>query len=210
MPIEITPNQITCVVLAGGLARRLGNIDKAFVQLNKQPLLDHVLNRIATQADSIIINANGDPARFSEWQLPVVGDTISGFPGPLAGVLSAMEWTRDNVPNSKWIASIPVDTPFAPRDLIKKMATELAIQNAEIACAKSGDRAHPVVGLWPVSLAGDLRHAITQEDIRKVDRWTAKYKLIHTNFSTDPIDPFFNINHPEDITTAEKIYLENN
>jgi len=201
-------DDITCVILAGGLARRMGNADKAFVQLNGQPLLAHVIDKMAPQVSRLVINANGDPARFAPWNLPVIADTISDFPGPLAGVLAAMEWTRDHHPQSKWVVSIPVDTPFAPLDLVQRLLQSATDNQADMACAKSNGRAHPVVGLWPVALADKLRQAMIDEDIRKVDLWTARFKLAHTEFAATPVDPFFNINRPEDIEQAGKFLQE--
>jgi len=201
-------NDITCVILAGGLARRMGNADKAFVALNGQPLLSHVINRITPQVSRVIINANGDPARFAPWNLPVIADTIADFPGPLAGVLAAMEWVRDHQPQSQWVVSIPVDTPFAPLDLVERLSQSITDEAVDMACAKSNDRAHPVVGLWPVRLADKLRQAMVKDSIRKVDLWTAQYKLAQSEFDTNPIDPFFNINRPQDVEQAEKILRE--
>jgi molybdopterin-guanine dinucleotide biosynthesis protein A len=196
---------ITCVILAGGLARRMGHVDKALINLDGRSLLDHVIAIMADQCPAIIINANGDPSRFAAYDHPVVPDSLSGFPGPLAGVLAGMEWVRDNQPDGKWIASIPVDTPFAPVDLVAKMARDIDHQNAHMACARSAGRNHPVIGLWPVWLAKQLRRAMVEEDMRKVDLWTARYKLAVTEFSAVPVDPFFNINRREDIEQAEKI-----
>jgi len=201
-------DDITCVILAGGLARRMGNADKAFVQLNNQPLLIHVINKIAPQVSRLVINANGDPARFESSNLPVIADTIGDFPGPLAGVLAAMEWTRDYHPQCKWVVSIPVDTPFAPFDLVQRLLQSINDNNAELACAKSNGRAHPVVGLWPVALADNLRQAMIEDEIRKVDLWTARFKLAQAEFAADNIDPFFNINRPEDVEQAESFIQE--
>ncbi|VAV92790.1 Molybdenum cofactor guanylyltransferase [hydrothermal vent metagenome] len=203
-------SNITCVILAGGLARRMGNIDKAFVELDSKPMLTHVIDRIAPQNPSIIINANGDPARFANWQLPVIADTIDGFPGPLAGVLAAMEWAKEHRPEKQWpekqwIVSIPVDTPFTPDDLVARFAAAIKENQADLACAKTNGRAHPVVGMWPVALADNLRQAMTHENIRKVDLWTARFKLVQVEFETEPVDPFFNINRPQDIEKAEQI-----
>ncbi len=203
-------NDITCVILAGGLARRMGNIDKAMVELAGQPLLEQVLQRMASQTPSMIINANGDPKRFSRWELPVVADTVSDFPGPLAGILAAMEWTRTNRPESNWIVSVPVDTPFIPRDLIERFSQTITDNKAELSCAKSDGRTHPVVGMWPVALADDLRTALTVDNIRKVDLWTGRFNLVHSEFETNPIDPFFNINRPEDIERAEQVLQRKN
>lgn len=196
---------ITCVILAGGLARRLGNVDKAAVELNGQSLLERVLKRLVPQVSSIIINANGNPDRFSQWEKPVVADTIAGFPGPLAGVLAAMEWASENQPHCNWIVSVPVDTPFLPHDLVARFASTIKENAADLTCAKSANQAHPVVGFWPVHLARNLREAMTVESLRKVDLWTARFNLVHTVFETDPIDPFFNINRHEDVERAEKI-----
>jgi len=201
-------HNITCVILAGGLARRMGNIDKATIVLDREPLLAHVLKRMRPQTDKIIINANGDPDRFEKWDLPVVGDTVPDFPGPLAGVLAAMEWVQIHDPETKWIVSLPVDTPFAPVDLITRLSQSVTDNKADLACAMSNGRAHPVVGFWPVELVENLRNALTRDGIRKVDLWTGQFNLVHTEFDTEPVDPFFNINRPDDIKQAERILKE--
>lgn len=194
-----------CVILAGGLARRMGNIDKAFVSVGQKPLLDHVLQRLSTQTSDLIINANGDASRFSKYNLPVIADTIPDHPGPLAGVLAALEWSRENRPDTNWVVSVPVDTPFVPTDLIGRFHDTIKTRKAQLTCAITNGRSHPVAGLWPVSLADDLRHAMTEEGLRKVDTWTSRFNLVHTEFDTHPIDPFFNINRPEDIHKAEDV-----
>ncbi len=196
-------NDITCVILAGGLARRMGNIDKAFVLLAGKPLLVHVLDRMKPQTSEIIINANGDHSRFSATGLPVIADTIKGFAGPLAGILAAMEWVQNHRPKTRWIVSVPVDTPFVPVDLITRFCAAIDHNEADLACATSNDRHHPVVGMWPVALADNLRKAIIEEDLRKVDLWTGRFNLVHTEFDNQTFDPFFNINRPQDIKKAE-------
>ena len=198
-------NDIITVILAGGLARRLGNIDKAMVEVEGTSLLDHVLTRMANQSQKICINANGDPVRFSKWELPVVADTIGNFAGPLAGVLAAMEWAIENHSDCKWIVSVPVDTPFVPRDLVARFSETIKTNNADLTCAKSDGRAHPVAGMWPVRLAANLRDAMIDENLRKVDLWTGRFNLVHTVFDIDRVDPFFNINRPEDIEKAEQV-----
>ncbi len=202
-------NDITCVILAGGLARRMGNIDKAFVTLANQPMLAHVVERVKPQTASIIINANGDPARFADWGLPVIADTIDDFPGPLAGVLAAMEWAQANQPQTKWVVSVPVDTPFVPANLVKRLSGAITDNQADMACARSNGRNHPVVGMWPVALADNLRRALKDEALRKVDLWTGRFKLAVAEFATVPVDPFFNINRPEDIVRAHEILRSN-
>ncbi len=192
-------------LLAGGLARRMGGGDKALRTIGGRTILERVLERFAPQCDGLILNANGDPARFADLHLPVVADTVAGFAGPLAGILAALEWAAEHRPDCEWVASIAADTPFLPRDLVARLHEAREALNVPLACACSGGRAHPVNALWPVTLAADLRHALTIEDLRKIDRWTARHGVAHVDWRAEPFDPFFNANSPEDIAEAEKI-----
>jgi len=193
------------VLLAGGLARRMGGGDKCLRSLGGRTILAHIVERVRPQVTHLVLNANGDPARFADFGLPVVGDSIEGFAGPLAGVLTAMEWIRQNRSQCAWVASFPTDAPFLPTDLVAKMMKAVKQSGADMACATSGGRAHPVVGLWPVRLAVELRQAMVAEEVRKVDIWTARYQLQHVEFPIDPVDPFFNTNRPEDLDAAEAL-----
>lgn len=197
--------KILGVVLAGGLARRMGGGDKGLQQLGGKPILQHILDRLSPQVDGVILNVNGDPARFAEWNLPVAGDAVDGFVGPLAGVLAGLSWARANRADVTDIVTVPGDGPFLPRDLVSRMAAARAQAQADLACAMSAGQAYPVVGLWPVRLYGDLRRAVVEEDIRKVDRWTARHKLVQVDFAAQPVDPFFNANAPEDLAAAENL-----
>lgn len=199
---------IVGVVLAGGLARRMGGGDKGLIELQGRPILDHVLERLAPQVDRIIINANGEPARLAGYGLPFVPDTVQGFAGPLAGVLAGMEWASRECPEAYWIVTAATDTPFFPRDLVARLQQAAADQDADMACAASGGRNHPVFGLWPVALAPDLRRAMTAEGIRKVDAWTARHRIAVAEFADQPHDPFFNVNRPEDVAEADRIATE--
>jgi molybdenum cofactor guanylyltransferase len=199
---------IVGVVLAGGLARRMGGGDKGLIELEGRPILDHVLERLAPQVDRIVINANGAPARLAGYGLPIVPDSVEGFAGPLAGVLAGMEWTARQCPEADWIVTAATDTPFFPRDLVVRLRQAVAEEDAGLACAASGGRHHPVFGLWPVALGPDLRHAMTVEGIRKVDAWTARHRLTVAEFSDQPWDPFFNVNRPDDVAQAERIAVE--
>ena len=201
----MTSPDIAGVVLAGGLARRMGGGDKALLELGGRPILAHVIERLEPQVGSIVINANGDPERFADYALPVAADPVDGFAGPLAGVLAGFDWARESLPDAKWIVTVASDTPFFPPDLVARMAGAVEAEGAEMACAASGGRHHPVFGLWPVRLAEDLRHAMIDEDIRKVDIWTARYRLAAVEFDTDPFDPFFNANRPEDLEKARSL-----
>lgn len=198
-------DQVVGVLLAGGLARRMGGGDKGLRTLGGKSILSIIIDRIAPQVDELILNANGDASRFDEYNLPVIADVIPDFAGPLAGVLTGLEWVRDNRPDVKWMVSLPTDAPFIPVDLVARLKKEID-DGADMACAKSGDRTHPVVGIWPVSLADDLRYAMVEEDIRKVDRWTGRYQTSHVEFDTTPIDPFFNANRAEDMVEAERLF----
>ena len=193
------------VILAGGLARRMGGGDKTMRAIAGRPILDHVIERLAPQCDSLILNANGDPARFGACGLPVVPDDVPDFAGPLAGVLAALDWAALHHPAIEWVVSVAGDCPFLPRDLVARMQAERAMVEAELAVAASGDQSHPVVGLWKVSLRDALRHALVVEECRKIDRWTARYKLVTTQWPVTPVDPFFNANTPDDVAEAEAL-----
>lgn len=202
------PEAVAGVLLAGGLARRMGGGDKCLRPLAGRPILAHIIDRVRPQVAHLVLNANGDPARFGRFSLPVAEDTVEGFAGPLAGVLAGMEWTREMHPDCAWVASVPTDAPFLPTDLVARLMAEIRRSEADMACATSGGRAHPVVGLWPVRLADALRRAMVEEGIRKVDVWTARYRLAPVAFPVDPVDPFFNTNRPEDLETAEALLRE--
>lgn len=189
-----------CVILAGGLARRMGGGDKPLRPIGGRTILDHVIARIKPQCSALALNANGDPARFAQWGLPVVADSVEGFVGPLAGVLAGMDWAA---PQGEWLLSVAADCPFLPLDLVSRLADAQMQNNADIVVASSGAQAHPVIALWRVSLHEDLRRALVEEQMRKIDRWTARYKVAHVEWPIEQIDPFFNANTPEDLAIAE-------
>jgi molybdopterin-guanine dinucleotide biosynthesis protein A len=190
------------VLLAGGLARRMGGGDKPLRLIAGRPLLDHVIERLRPQVAGLVLNANGDRARFAAYGLPVVADSIPDYAGPLAGILAGLDWTAENRRDCPMIASVATDAPFLPTDLVARMAQAMAAEGADLACAASGGQAHPVIGLWPVRLREELRRALVEEGLRKVDVWTARYRLAVVPFSDRPVDPFFNANRPEDLATA--------
>ena len=193
------------VLLAGGLARRMGGGDKPMRQIGGHPILARVIARLNPQCDGLVLNANGDPARFASFGLPVIPDTVANFPGPLAGILAALDWTAANRPEAAWILSAASDCPFLPRDLVARLHRARAEQNAQLAVAASGGQSHPVIGLWSVALREELRHALVVEDIKKVDRWTARYRLATVAWPAEPLDPFFNANTMDDIAEAERL-----
>jgi molybdopterin-guanine dinucleotide biosynthesis protein A len=195
------------VILAGGLARRMGGGDKTMRAIGGRPILDHVIERLAPQCASLILNANGDPARFGAYGLHVAPDDVPDFAGPLAGVLAALDWAALHHPAIEWVVSVAADCPFLPRDLVARMQADRSDMGADLAVAASGGQSHPVIGLWKVALREDLRHALVVEDCRKIDRWTARYKLATTHWPVTPVDPFFNANSPHDLEEAETLSL---
>jgi molybdenum cofactor guanylyltransferase len=204
---EVAPKgaAIPGVLLAGGLARRMGGGDKPMRQIAGRTILDRVIARIGPQCDGLIINANGDPARFASFGLPVIADSVADFPGPLAGILAALDWAAVTRPDVSLVLSTAADCPFLPRDLVARLYQTLCEQNAQLAVAASDGQSHPVIGLWSVGLREELRHALVVEDIRKIDRWTARYRLATVTWPTTPIDPFFNANTVEDIAEADRL-----
>ena len=135
----------------------------------------------------------------------MVADTVEGYPGPLAGVLAALEWAAANRPRVEWVVSAAGDCPFLPRDLVERLQQARRNEGADLAVAASGDQTHPVIGLWKVAARDELRHALVEEDMRKIDRWTARYKLATVSWPTEPVDPFFNANTVEDLAEAERL-----
>jgi molybdenum cofactor guanylyltransferase len=193
------------VLLAGGQARRMGGGDKPMRQIGGRTILARAIARLKPQCDGLILSANGDPARFADFGLPVIADTVANHPGPLAGILAALDWAAANRPEASWVLSVAADCPFLPRDLVARLHHARAEQDAELAVAASGGRSHPVIGLWRVDLREELRHALMVEDIRKVGRWTARYRLATVTWPTEPLDPFFNANTVDDLAEAERL-----
>ncbi|ALJ34703.1 molybdenum cofactor guanylyltransferase MobA [Azospirillum brasilense] len=196
---------IAGVLLAGGLSRRMGGGDKSLRTLGGRSILERIVATVRPQVGPLVLNANGDPARFAAFGLPVAADVVEGFAGPLAGVLTGMEWARANAPGCRLLASFATDAPFIPGDLVARLVGAVEREGADLACARSDGQEHPVFGLWRVDLADDLRRAMVEEDMRKVDAWTARYRLAVADFATDPVDPFFNTNRPDDLAEAERL-----
>jgi molybdopterin-guanine dinucleotide biosynthesis protein A len=193
------------LILAGGLARRMGGGDKPLKTIGGVTILDRVLARLAPQCTSLLINANGDPKRFAATGLPVVADDVPDFAGPLAGILAGLDWAATHAPGVTYVASVPGDCPFLPRDLVARLHQARLAAGKPLACAHSGDWRHPVVGVWPVQLRGDLRKAVVEEDLRKIEVWTARHGVALADWPVAPVDPFFNVNTPEDAAEADRI-----
>lgn len=201
----MTTTSIPGVLLAGGLAQRMGGGDKPMRLVDGRTILQRVMERLAPQCSRLILNANGDPARFASTSLPVVADSVDGFKGPLAGILAGLDWVASHMPETQWMLSAAADCPFLPRDLVARLVAARAAEHSELALAASGGQLHPVVGLWPVGLRADLRHALVTDDIRKVTRFTARYAVATVSWPVVPLDPFFNANTADDLAEAERL-----
>jgi molybdopterin-guanine dinucleotide biosynthesis protein A len=193
------------LVLAGGLARRMGGGDKARIRIGGKTILERVLARLGPQCSAIIINANGDPARFADTGLPVVADDVPDFAGPLAGILAGLDWAAAHAPDIADVVSVPGDCPFLPGDLVARLAAARQAAGLPLACARSGEWRHPVAGLWPVAVRDDLRKALVEEGLHKIETWTARHGVAIADWPDTPVDPFFNVNTPADAAEAERI-----
>ncbi|MEM9371336.1 MAG: molybdenum cofactor guanylyltransferase MobA [Pseudomonadota bacterium] len=203
--------KIAGVILAGGLARRMGGGDKAVREVAGRPLLTHVIDRLAPQVDALALNANGDPARFAEFGLPVISDTVNGFVGPLGGVLAGLRWAEGK--GCSHVVSAAADTPFFPADLTERLIDAAGSASQPIALAATTDpqrglTEHPTFGLWPVALADNLEEALTVGQMRKVIVWTSRHGAARAIFDDAGAYPFFNVNTPEDLAEAERIARE--
>ena len=202
---------VTGVIVAGGLSRRMGGGDKALLEIGGVTILDRVLACLSGQCVGIVINANGDPKRFADTGLPIVADNVPGHPGPLAGVLAGLDWLATQNNGVEWLLSVPGDCPFLPDDLVERLhqARRKMGTGVPLACARSGEWRHPVVGLWPLALREDLRRALTVEDLRKIEVWTARHGVAVADWPDKPVDPFFNVNTPEDAARAKEVAAQN-
>lgn len=198
------------VILAGGLSRRMGGGDKCLLALEDKPLLSHAISRLSPQVAALVLNANGDPARFADFGLPVVSDSIEGFAGPLAGVLAGLDYAAAH--GFDRIVTAAADTPFLPADLVDRLLDAAAQAGTPMAMAATPDperglSRHPTFALWPVALREDLRQALT-DGVRKVIAWTDRHGCTSVTFGIDPIAPFFNVNTPDDLARAKQMLKE--
>jgi molybdopterin-guanine dinucleotide biosynthesis protein A len=196
---------IVGIILAGGQARRMGGGDKCLRRLGADTILGHVTARARPQVAALALNANGDPARFAGFGLAVVADATDGFLGPLAGILAGIEWARAVRPDATHLASFAADSPFFPADLVARLAQASMAAGAPAACAASRGRRHPVFGLWPLAAGPALRRAIHAEGLRRVEEWADRAGAVQVDFPAGDVDPFFNVNRPQDLAVAEAL-----
>jgi len=183
----------------------MGGGDKGRIAIGGVTILQRVLACLAPQCARLVINANGDPARFADTRLPVVADSVPNFAGPLAGILAGLDWTATHAAECEWPASAPGDCPFLPPDLVARLHAARGAAATPLACARSGEWRHPVIGLWPVALREDLRRALVAEGLRKIEIWTARHGVAVADWAAAPVDPFFNVNTPEDAAQAQML-----
>jgi molybdopterin-guanine dinucleotide biosynthesis protein A len=199
-----SPEKTIGILLAGGRAMRMGGGDKGLKLVGGMPILARIISRLQPQCESLILNANGDADRFAAFGLATFADNVPDFPGPLAGILAGLDFIATYNPETRWALSIATDTPFLPDDLVRRLHASRTCDDM-FACARSGTRLHPTIALWPVVLRHDLRRALINEDLRKVEAFISRYRVAYAEWNTEPFDPFFNANRPQDLVEAETI-----
>jgi molybdopterin-guanine dinucleotide biosynthesis protein A len=202
----VTFGDIVFLLLAGGQSRRMGGGDKNLLELAGKPLMAHVIDRVVPDDAILVINANGDASRYAQFNLPVIPDVIDGFAGPLAGVLTGLEWATANHPACTHVITLATDAPFLPTDLASRLVRAVN-EGGDMAQAESGGRRHPVFAIWPTSQTAALRAALIDEGMRKIDHYTARFDCRVVCFDGEP-DPFTNVNTPEDFATAQALLAE--
>jgi molybdenum cofactor guanylyltransferase len=199
----LTPPPTIGVVLGGGVARRMGGDDKGQLRVGTATVLERIVERLTPQCSNVILNSDSVIAATAA--LPAAPDSVPDRPGPLAGILAGLDWAVANAPDIAWVVSVPNDSPFLPRDLVVRLHRAREVAGTQLACARSANRNHPVVALWPVTLREDLRRALTVEGLHRVSEWAARYALATAEWPAEPVDPFFNINTPEQAAEARRM-----
>lgn len=207
----VSEEVVVGILLAGGTSSRMGGGDKCLRPLAGRPVLDRIIERLKPQVAEMIVNANGEPSRFAEFNLPVIADRIPGFAGPLAGVHAGLQWIKGNRPSSHYAVTVATDTPFFPTDLVTRLLAERK-GNDSLLVARSDEGLHPVIGLWPVSMIPALEGSLAQGQ-HKASAFVRAHGAIEvffpkTEIGEKPIDPFFNINRPEDLAAADALLKE--
>ncbi|WP_084540077.1 molybdenum cofactor guanylyltransferase MobA [Azorhizobium doebereinerae] len=196
------PPRVFGLILAGGLGRRMGGVDKALLPLAGRPLLRHVIDRLAPQVEGLLLSANGPPERFAAFGLPVLPDTLPDHPGPLAGVLAGLDHLAATAPEVDWMVSTPADAPFIPEDLVRRLRDACSAAGAPLTHAASAGRTHPVIALWPVRLRHALRDYLAAGE-RRVGRFLADSGAVAVDWDCTRSDPFLNVNTPEELARSE-------
>ena len=205
--------RVAGIILAGGQSRRMDGSDKAMLPFGDRRLIDHVYLRLSRQVETIALNSNGEPARFADLKIPVIADDVPGFVGPLAGILSGMLWAASQSTPFSHILSVATDTPFFPNDLAETLQQAVTHDAGHIGVAASGGRLHPTFALWPVALHADLRQWLGDPLNRRVTAWIGRHPHHVVEFpplvtqTGGHLDPFFNINTPQDAADARRQWM---
>jgi molybdopterin-guanine dinucleotide biosynthesis protein A len=193
--------KIIGAIIAGGRSSRMGGREKAFLELASKPVILHVIEQIEPQVDQLVINANGEPARFSEFGLEVIPDVLTSLTTPLAGLHAALKFTKSVA--AEVLVTVPSDTPFLPFNLVAKLLEKALVRGAAIAA--SGDHEHYIIGAWKADLLDDLESAIARDNVFRVKDWANRASAQKVEWPVEPYDPFFNLNAPEELRIAEQI-----
>lgn len=193
------------IILAGGLAKRMGGGDKCLLPLAGKTLLQRTVERAQPQVEKLLLNANGSSLRFARNRLPVVPDLLPGNLGPLAGIHAGLSWIRKDAPSTEWLMSFASDTPFFPLDLVAQLLAAATTHNSQLAIANSRLRNHPVFALWHTSLLDNIEQQLTTGEVPRLQDWIKQQKMVEVSFTADAYDPFFNINTPQDLYAAEPL-----
>ena len=191
------------VILAGGRARRMGG-EKPFVPFRGRPLIAHAVERARPQVDELLINAS-DATRYATFRCEVIADAAGGFQGPLAGVVAGLDWMAAHAGEARWLATFACDAPFFPTDMVARLIAAAEAGETAIAIAASGAQHHPVFAVWRADLRVAADAAFTEKGVRKMDDAIALFSSVRVPFAMDGVDPFFNINSPEDLARAEQM-----
>jgi molybdopterin-guanine dinucleotide biosynthesis protein A len=191
------------IILAGGLARRMGGGDKCLLPLAGKTLLQRTIDRIQPQVSTLLLNANGNSLRFARTRLPVVADQYANNLGPLAGIHAGFTWMKSNAPDAQWLLSVASDTPFFPANLADSLLE--AIGESKLVVARSNQQPHPVFALWHISLIDEIANQLATGEVPRLQDWITVHQPVTVDFTADGYDPFFNINTPQDLYAAEPL-----
>lgn len=193
------------IILAGGLAKRMGGGDKCLLPLAGKTLLQRTVERAKPQVETLLLNANGSSLRFARTRLPVIPDIFADNRGPLAGIHAGLSWMRQFTPEAQWLASFASDTPFFPTDMVPRLFDAASTSHSQLAVAKSRNRIHPIFALWHVSLLERIEHQLKSGETPRLQDWVQQQQMVEAEFVADAYDPFFNINTPQDLYAAEPL-----
>ena len=200
-------DDLCAVILTGGRSSRMGGGIKSLKKFNNKSIFDRVFENLQTQVDKIIINSNDSENLFVKYNVEVIKDSLEGYLGPLAGIHASFEWLNKNAPYINWLVTVPGDTPFIPKNLVKKLLDKVKNTNHKIVLAQSNGKTHPIIGIWHSNLFESLKNSLNSGN-RKIMNWASQNSLGYEEFTNSKYDPFFNINCKEDLIEAKEI--ENN